>query len=57
VEPVQVVPSSPARESGGLLGVWRCEGLAPGVYTLRLSVWDTAGGETVATTAVEIVMP
>jgi len=57
VEPVQVVPSSPARESGGLLGVWRCEGLAPGVYTLRLSVWDTAGGETVATAVVEIVVP
>ncbi len=57
VEPVQAVPSSPARESGGLLGVWRCEGLAPGAYTLRLSVWDTAGAETVATAVVEVVEP
>ena len=57
VEPAQAVPSSPARESGGMLGVWRCAELAPGIYTLRLGVWDTSGAEAVATAVVEIVPP
>lgn len=42
-----VEPPSQQPVSGGLLATWRTDALAPGIYTLRLSVFDTSGTPTV----------
>ena len=56
VEPPQTVPSSPARESGGLLGVWHTEALAPGKYTLRLTVLAADGASAQAQVIADVLL-
>jgi len=37
-----VAPPQPAPVSGGLLGVWQTGALSPGVYSLRLRVFEVS---------------
>jgi hypothetical protein len=48
-------PEVTAPTTEGFLGTWRTAGLEPGIYTLRLSVYDVAGNEMSAQVVVEVV--
>ena len=43
--------------AGGLLATWNTEGLRPGVYSLRLRVYDTGGAYTDSRVTVQLVGP
>ncbi len=40
---------------GGVLGVWDTDGLAPGIYTLRLRVYDNNANTARAEVRVEVI--
>jgi membrane peptidoglycan carboxypeptidase len=48
------VTQSTSKVDSGTLGVWNTDGLAPGVYTLRLVVQDKQRGQVVATVIVNV---
>jgi membrane peptidoglycan carboxypeptidase len=48
-------PAVAAPTTGGFLGTWQTAGLEPGIYTLRLSVYDVSGNEMSAEVVVEVV--
>jgi membrane peptidoglycan carboxypeptidase len=48
-------PEVTAPTTDGLLGTWQTAELAPGVYTIRLKVYDVFGNEVPAQVAVEVV--
>jgi len=48
-------PEVTAPTTEGLLGTWQTAGLAPGIYTLRLNVYDVSGNQMTAQLTVEVV--
>jgi hypothetical protein len=53
----QVISQSTTRVDSGPLGGWNTQGLNPGLYTLRLVVQDSSGGQIVATVTVNVGAP